>query len=486
MTPALPCGILAHPMDFSDRPTVPAVPPRKVLTDLPGPRARAWMARGDFYMQSRYRAVVMDDAASRGCSIVDVDGNVFLDLFANFALGALGYNHPSLVEVAHREAFIRAVANPTSTPFVTTPAWFEFMEALEQQYAPRGMARVFCVDAGGEGVESAIKAAFIVHAERRRVAAGLPSNPLELPEAEQKAILENAGTDAVIVSFSGAFHGRGLGPMSATHSKVIHKADLPAFPWPVAPFPANRFPLARYADENARAEAEALAALERILETRTGKVAGVIVEPVQSEGGDRHASPAFFRGVQALAAQAGAAFILDEVQTGVGISGTLWAHEQLDLPRPPDLCCFGKKMQMGGFFATSAYDVNQFGRMYQTRNGDRARAALALATLRAIDAEDLLGNVRRTGASFLERLEELAERYPTLVSEPRGRGFLLAFDLPTAAVRDDFLARSLRHGVFASYTGTRSVRLRPHLIASQAEVDEAIAVFDVVLRELAG
>jgi 4-aminobutyrate aminotransferase/(S)-3-amino-2-methylpropionate transaminase len=226
--------------------------------------------------------------------------------------------------------------------------------------------------------------------------------------------------------------------------------------------------------------------LERILAACAGKVAAVLLEPVQSEGGDRHASPAFFRGVQALAAQAGAAFILDEVQTGMGISGTLWTHEQLDLPRPPDLCCFGKKMQMGGFFATAAYDIGQFGRMYQTRNGDRARAALALATLRTIESDDLLSNVCRTGAYFLARLEELAERYPALVSEPRGRGFLLAFDLPEPAVRDDFLARALRRGVFASYTGSRSVRLRPHLITRQAEVDEAIRVFDAVLRELAG
>lgn len=442
------------------------------------------MARGGFDMQSRYRAVVMDDMASRGCSLVDVDGNVFLDLFANFALGALGYNHPALIEVAHREAFLRAVANPTSTPFVTTPAWFEFVEALEQRYAPRGMARVFCVDAGGEGVEAALKAAFIKHGERKRAAAGLPKNPLELPEEQQRSILYNAGTDAVVVSFAGAFHGRGLGPLSATHSKVIHKADLPAFSWPAAPFPANRFPLARYAEENDRAEAEALASLERILDAFDGKVAAVLVEPVQSEGGDRHASPAFFRGVQALAAKAGAAFILDEVQTGLGISGTLWAHEQFELPRPPDLVCFGKKMQMGGFFATAAYDVAQFGRMYQTRNGDRARAAVALATLRAIESEDLLANVRSTGRYFLTRLEELCEKYPDLATEPRGRGFLLAFDLPTTAARDDFLARALRRAVFASYTGTRSVRLRPHLITGTADVDEAIAVFDAVLREM--
>jgi 4-aminobutyrate aminotransferase/(S)-3-amino-2-methylpropionate transaminase len=148
--------------------------------------------------------------------------------------------------------------------------------------------------------------------------------------------------------------------------------------------------------------------------------------------------------------------------------------------------CFGKKMQMGGFFATAAYDVAQFGRMYQTRNGDRARAAVALATLRAIESEDLLANVRATGRHFLSRLEELCERYPALVSEPRGRGFLLAFDLPTTAARDDFLGRALRRGVFASYTGTRSVRLRPHLITTTADVDEAAKVFDAVLREMAG
>src|SRR5262249_10936613 len=160
----------------------------------------------------------------------------------------------------------------------------------------------------------------------------------------------------VVVSFDGAFHGRGLGPMSATHSKVIHKADLPAFAWPVVPFPASRFPLARYAEDNDRAERAALEEIEHMLDAHRGRVAAGISAPIQSEGGDRHASAAFFRGVQRLAGEAGAAFVLDEVQTGVGITGTLWAQEQLELPRPPDLSTFGKKMQLGGFFATSAYD----------------------------------------------------------------------------------------------------------------------------------
>jgi 4-aminobutyrate aminotransferase / (S)-3-amino-2-methylpropionate transaminase len=458
---------------------------RTIVTEIPGPLGRALAARGGFDMQGIYRALVLDDSASAGVWAVDVDGNVLLDLFANFALGALGYNHPAVLAVARSDAFARAAANPTSTPFVTTPAWFDFLEELEAKWAPRGMTKVFCVDGGGEGVEAALKAAFIVHAEEGRERAGLPRNPLLLSEADQRGFLENAGTDAVVVAFAGAFHGRGLGPLSATHSKAIHKADLPAFPWPMAPFPVSRFPLAEHAEENAREEERALAALDGILAVHAGRVAAVLVEPLQSEGGDRHASPAFFRAVQARAKKAGAAFVLDEVQTGVGMSGTLWAHQQLDLPEPPDMVCFGKKMQMGGFFATPRFAIAQFGRMYQTRNGDRARAMLAAAILRTIDEEKLLARVKATGARFLAGLEELAKRHPALVSEPRGLGLLLAFDLPTPTVRDDFLKRALARGVFASYTGARSVRLRPHLITEIAEVEDALSVFDAVLGQMA-
>ena len=123
--------------------------------------------------------------------------------------------------------------------------------------------------------------------------------------------------------------------------------------------------------------------------------------------------------------------------------------------------------------------------MYQTKNGDRARAMIAEAILRTVVDEGLLERARTVGAHFLAGLEDLALRYPRLVTEPRGRGLLLAFDLPTPAVRDDFLKRALAKGVFASYTGTRSVRLRPHLITERAHVDDALGVFDEVLGDLA-
>ena len=458
----------------------------RILTDVPGPRSLALMERGRFDMQAIYRSLVFDDAASQGTTLVDVDGNQILDLFSSFALGALGYNHPRLLELARSDRFARASINPSSTPFITTDAWFDYISALESRYAPKGMAKVYCVDAGGEGVESAIKAAFIRFGEQRREAEGLPRNPLDLPAEEQDKILHNLGTDAVLVSFDGAFHGRGLGPMSATHSKLIHKADLPAYPWPSVPFPTNRWPLDQYAEENAQAEAESLAALEQVLYRHHGRVAAVLVEPVQAEGGDRHASPAFFRAVQALAGQVGAALILDEVQTGCGLTGRLWAHEAFSLPRPPELVTFGKKMQMGGFFAAPSHDIRQFGRMYQTRNGDRSRALLGLEVLRVIEDEQLLQNVRDVGAIFLAGMQALAERFPLLVTQARGVGFMLAFDLPNVQTRDDFLRRCLRRGVMATYTGSRSVRLRPHLITPAADAEVALRVFGDTLLEMNG
>jgi 4-aminobutyrate aminotransferase/(S)-3-amino-2-methylpropionate transaminase len=222
--------------------------------------------------------------------------------------------------------------------------------------------------------------------------------------------------------------------------------------------------------------------LDQVLDSYSGKVAGIIVEPIQSEGGDRHASAAFFQALRAKSQQAGCALILDEVQTGVGITGKLWCHEHFGFV--PDLVAFGKKMNMGGCFATLDYDVTQFGRMYQTRNGDRARAIVGLATLETIRDQGLLANAEVVGAVFLSGLQELCSRFPALATQARGRGMILAFDMPTVAVRDDFLKRCLGRGVFASYTGASSVRLRPHLITTSTDAHFALSVFGDVLLEM--
>lgn len=160
-----------------------------------------------------------------------------------------------------------------------------------------------------------------------------------------------------ILSFHGGFHGRTLGCLATTHSKAIHKLDVPSFDWPIAPFPDYKYPLEENHRENDQEDRRCLAAVEDLIETYNKKknipVAGIIIEPIQSEGGDNEASPEFFRQLQQIAKKHGAALLIDEVQTGGGPTGKMWCHEHFDLPTPPDVVTFSKKMQLGGYFHTT-------------------------------------------------------------------------------------------------------------------------------------
>lgn len=152
---------------------------------------------------------------------------------------------------------------------------------------------------------------------------------------------------------SGAFHGRTLGVLSTTHSKYIHKIDIPAFDWPIASFPEYKYPLEENQRANAEEDKRCLAEVEDLIEKYKKKgnpVAGIVIEPIQSEGGDNEASPEFFQGLQRVAKKHGSALLMDEVQTGGGPTGKMWCHEHFNLERPPDIVTFSKKMQLGGYF----------------------------------------------------------------------------------------------------------------------------------------
>nr|MBE5725135.1 putative4-aminobutyrate aminotransferase, mitochondrial-like [Cucujiformia] len=158
-----------------------------------------------------------------------------------------------------------------------------------------------------------------------------------------------------LLSFEGGFHGRTLGALSTTRSKAIHKLDVPAFDWPVAPFPKYKYPLEQNTIENDAEDKRCLAVVEELIEKYKKKgrpVAGIVVEPIQSEGGDNEASPEFFRKLQKIAKVHGASFLMDEVQTGCGATGKMWCHEYFNLEEPPDIVTFSKKMLIGGYYHT--------------------------------------------------------------------------------------------------------------------------------------
>jgi 4-aminobutyrate aminotransferase / (S)-3-amino-2-methylpropionate transaminase len=464
------------PMPASPFPDEPAG--ITLRTAVPGPRSEALRVRHGRHQDARTVHVYQDSAKSRGCYLVDVDGNTLLDLYGHIACVPIGYNHPAMTEALRSGRFDWAIGHRPALGINPPAEWVEVVEKALMRIAPPGLSKVYAVTSGAEAVENAVKIAFAWKAARRRGGAA--------PSAQDLAdCMDNRQASANrmrVLSFRGAFHGRSLGALSLTRSKPIHKLDFPAFDWPVLPFPGSRFPLAEHAAENAAAEAEVLTQAEALL--RVGDLAAVIVEPIQGEGGDRHASPAFFRALRQLCLDHEAAFIADEVQTGGGATGRWWAHEAWGLAVPPDIVTWSKKLQLGGFHLREELFPAEPWRVFNTFLGDPLRAAQLEVIIEVVERDGLLAHTARTGQALVEGLQELERRFPGLCGQARGEGTFAAIDLRDTATRDRLLDGLRERGVEAGGSGTCSLRFRPALVFAQPHVDLALDRIADVLRGL--
>jgi 4-aminobutyrate aminotransferase/(S)-3-amino-2-methylpropionate transaminase len=453
-------------------PVIPLEPARaSVRTAVPGPRSEALRAKHSQLQDARSIHLYQDAIASRGNYLVDVDGNALLDVYGHIAALPLGYNHPDLLAAWSDGRFAWCAGFRPALGVAPSTEWVELLQRSLWARRPAGAGSVLTVTSGAEAVENAIKAAYVVAAARRRGGAGFSEDDLRL-------VMQNRQphTDGVVISFEGSFHGRSLGALSATRSKPIHKLDFPAFPWPVVPFPANQFPLDRYGAENAEAEARSLQAVRDAIVGAGGRAVALIVEPIQGEGGDRHASPAYFRALRALCAAHDVLFIVDEVQTGGGACGTFWAHEAWGLEAPPDMVTFSKKLQLGGVFLRDGLAPELPYRLFNTWLGDPLRLAQLDVILDVIDRDGLIEHTARTGRRLLTGLEQLTERFPSLWSAPRAVGTFAAIDVRTPGDRDRVLAAARGLGLEAGGSGDRSIRFRPALVFGARHVDEAVGL----------
>jgi len=249
------------------------------------------------------------------------------------------------------------------------------------------------------------------------------------------------------------------------------KVDIPSFDWPQASFPALKYPLDQYAAENQAEEQRCLDEAERLMTTYHNPVAAIIIEPIQSEGGDNHASPAYFRGLRELTKKHGVLMIVDEVQTGVGATGKFWAHEHWDLPSPPDMVTFSKKAQTAGYYyGDNSLRPNRPYRQFNTWMGDPSKALLFRAIIEEIERLDLVNNTRATGDYLYGELERLAKAYPDQIQNLRGKGqgTFIAWDSPK---RDELLKQAKAEGVNIGGSGATAVRLRPMLIFQKHHAD---------------
>ncbi|MFJ1460113.1 L-lysine 6-transaminase [Nocardia sp. N2S4-5] len=408
--------------------------------------------------------LVLDLRASRGRRLVDArDGTAYLDMFGFFASSALGMNHPALADDASfRDELTTAALNKPSNSDIYTVEMARFVDTFARVLGDPALPHLFFIDGGGLAVENALKVAFDWKSRHNE----MHGRPAEL------------GTK--VLHLTGAFHGRTGYTLSLTNTDPVKTARFPSFGWPRIDTPY----LAGDIDIEA-AEARALAQARAAFAENPHDIACFIAEPIQGEGGDRHLRPEFLRAMQALCRENDALFVLDEVQTGVAATGSMWAYRQLGLR--PDVVAFGKKTQVCGVMAGGRVDEvpdNVFAvssRLNSTWGGNLTDMVRARRVLEVIEREELAARAGRLGAHLLDRLVGLAERHPA-VTEPRGRGLLCAITLPSAHRRDAVVTELReREHVLILGTGERGLRFRPPLTVTEAELDEAVDALDRVL-----
>ncbi len=425
------------------------------------------------HMQADGFDLVVDLERSQGSRLVDeVTGTTYLDFYTFFASCPLGLNPPELVQdETFSRRLVTAARNKPANSDAYTTYLAEFVETFARVVGDPALPHLFFVEGGALAVENALKTAFDWKSRRNEAAGRSPE------------------LGAKVMHLTKAFHGRSGYTMSLTNTEPVKVARFPKFDWPRIDVPAVVFPLEDHRDEVEAAERHALQQARAAFEANPHDIACFIAEPIQSEGGDNHMRPQFLRAMQDLCHEYDALFVLDEVQTGFGLTGTTWAYQQLGLE--PDVVAFAKKAQVGGIMAGRRVDEvpdNVFhvgSRINSTWGGGLADMVRSQRLMELIEETGAVQNAATQGEVLLARLQDLAARHPGLVTNARGRGLLCAIDLPDAQTRSAVLASMFTdEHVLLLPCGERSVRFRPVLCVGEAELIEATDALDRVLSRL--
>ena len=416
--------------------------------------------------------LVFDFEKSHGAWVHDArKGRELLDFMTFFGSNPIGYNHPKMkapefLRVLHRVAQLKpSLADVYSVEYAT------FVDTFARLAIPPDLRHAFFIEGGALAVENTLKTAFDWKVRRNRA----------------RGVAGERGTQ--VVHFREAFHGRSGYTLSLTNTDPAKTALFPTFDWPRIDVPALRFPVDEHIDEVVDAEARALDQARDAFKRHPNDIACFIAEPIQGEGGDNHMRAEFLSGMQQLCHDNDALFVLDEVQTGLGMTGTMWAYQQLGLT--PDVVAFGKKTQVCGIMAGRRVDEvpdNVFtvsSRINSTWGGNLTDMVRSRRMLEVIEADDLPARARHLGAELLARLHDVAARHPAQITNVRGRGLMCAFDLPSAHARDTVVAQ-LRDAerVLLLGAGERSIRFRPALTVATDELVAACEAIDRVVAAL--
>ncbi len=413
-----------------------------IVTALPGPKARAHIEFDHAWTSpSLPRAYPIVPVRGLGCAIEDIDGNVFLDFAAGIAVNSTGHSHPAVVAAIQAQA---AELQHFSASDFYLPIYAKAAAELARIAPMRDKTRVFIGNSGAEAVEAGLKLARY-HTKRQNV-----------------------------IAFLGAFHGRTMGAVSLTASKAKYHAHFgPMLPGVYhVPF--------------------GLAGLDEI-ENRVFKrlmpadeFAAIIVEPIQGEGGYVVPEPEFLPRLRELCDRHGILLIADEVQSGAGRTGKMWAIQHWDVE--PDILLtakgIGSGMPVGAMIARESVMSWGPGAHGSTYGGNPVALAALLETIRLLEG-GLIANAAVRGREVMDGLRPLVERFPGMVRDVRGKGLMIGIEFDSGETADAVQMQAFNRGLLVLEAGDDCVRMSPPLVVSQAEAATAVDLFTHAVADVA-
>ena len=419
-----------------------------------------------------YSEIVVDLQKSEGNYIYDsLSGRKYLDMFSYFATAPIGHNHPAMHDLEFKEKILSvAIMKPSNSDFYSTEM-AEFVQTFSKYAIPEHLPYLFLVSGGALAVENALKAAFDWKVRRNF----------------QKGIKEEKGSQ--VIHFKEAFHGRSGYTLSLTNTDKRKTKYFPKFNWPRITNPKILFPFNEVnLDKVVALENQAIDEIKAAIHECSDDIAAMIIEPIQGEGGDNHFRKEFFQKLRTVADESDILLIFDEVQTGIGLTGKMWCYEHFGVN--PDMLVFGKKTQVCGFLCSKRIDevddnvFHESGRLNSTWGGNLVDMVRFRKYLEIIVTDKLIENTCNVGEYFSTELLQLEDGFDNIVSRVRGRGFMIAFDLPNSEIRNQFLSKTYENGLIALPSGERSIRFRPSLNLPGELVDETLGILRESLADV--
>ncbi len=414
--------------------------------------------------------IVLDLQKSQGLHFVDAKTNdTYLDFFSFFASSPLGMNHPKLQGDEFKEKLLEASMHKPSNSDIYSTLMAEFVETFATIAKPDHFKYLFFIDGGTLAVENGLKVAF----------------DWKVQKNFKKGYTKEIGTK--VLHFKQAFHGRSGYTLSLTNTDPNKINYFPKFDWPRIINPKIIFPLKENLAEVIKSEETAIAEIHQAIKDNPDDIAVIILEPIQGEGGDNFFRKEFFLKLRQIADENDILLMFDEVQTGMGMTGKMWASEYYVLP---DIISFGKKAQTCGIMVSGRIDdieehcFRKSSRINSTWGSNLPDMVRSTRILEVMKEDNLLAHVNETGDYLLHQLNILQLEYPTLIEHARGLGLMCAFDFKSAELRNQYVKECYKNKLLQLGCGAKSVRFRTPLVVTNDELDEGLKIIRKVLTSL--